>query len=82
LVGAPELNDDTPPVAPPRRIYRHSKTDNDSLPRDSSIKSATNESTSVPVTPTTSPTLDLSPGITSWAGRPLIGQVNSICFLL
>jgi hypothetical protein len=82
LVGAPELNDDTPPVAPPRRIYRHSKTGNDSLPRDSSIKSATNESTSVPVTPTTSPTLDLSPGITSWAGRPLIGQVNSICFLL
>ena len=42
LVGAPEINDDTPPVAPPRRIYRHSKADNDSLPRDSSVKSATN----------------------------------------
>lgn len=64
-----------PPVAPPRRIYRHSKTDNDSLPRDSSAnKSASESAASVPVTPL--PTLDLSPGITSWAGRPLIGQVN------
>lgn len=76
-VGTAESNDDAPPVAPPRRIYRHSKTDNDSLPRDSSAKSA-NESASVPVTPTPLATLDLSPGITSWAGRPLIGQVNSI----
>ncbi|EFX70397.1 hypothetical protein DAPPUDRAFT_328299 [Daphnia pulex] len=68
--GPESPDDDTPPppppVAPPRRIYRHSKTDNDSLPRDSSAAS-------VPVTPL--PTLDLSPGITSWAGRPLIGQV-------
>lgn len=70
-------NNEIPPVAPPRRIYRHSKTDSDSLPRDLSAKPSS-DPPSVPVTPT----LDLSPGITSWAGRPLIGQVRPFFFFL
>ncbi len=79
-VGSPESSygetADVPPVAPPRRVYRHSKADSDSLTRASSVKSGS-DTTSVPVTPTPVPTLDLSPGVTSWAGRPLIGQVTN-----
>lgn len=71
-IGAIAESKETPPVAPPRRIYRHSKTDSDSLPRDLSAKPSS-DTPSVPVPPT----LDLSPGITSWAGRPLIGQMVS-----
>lgn len=67
---------DTPPVAPPRRVYRHSKADNGSLTRASSVKSGSDSTASVPATPTPIATLDLSPGVTSWAGRPLSGQVN------
>lgn len=71
-----EQESTTPPVAPPRRVYRNTnKADSDSLKRASSVKSSS-DSTSVPVTPTPVSPLDLSPGITSWAGRPLIGQVS------
>ena len=80
LIGSnPE---DVPPVAPPRRVYRYSKADSDSLTLTSSVKSGSDTPTTVPVTPTSPPpplpTLDLSPGVTSWAGRPLIGQVSPI----
>lgn len=76
-VGSPESDETAgiPPVAPPRRVYRHSKADSDSLTRASSVKSSS-DTPSVPVTPTPVPTLDLSPGVTSWAGRPLSGQVK------
>lgn len=66
------------PVAPPRRVYRHCKTDSDSSTRTSTSGHSGSESPgSVPLTPVATPTLDLSPGVISWAGRPLIGQVKN-----
>jgi len=58
------------PVAPPRRIFRFSRADLDAL--NTSIGSDPGVATmDHPVA------MDLSPGVTSWAGRPLSGQMVS-----
>lgn len=60
-----------PPVAPPRRIFRFSRADLDTL-----SQCLSHPPRSVDSSPEVTEAVDPSSAVTSWACRPLSGQVN------